>query len=146
MPFQFRLESVLKLRQHQREQERQSVVLSRERHAEFAAKSDAIRQKRLAVINELRQMTQDDVWVVDQVHLRQNHLEILNQDLLNAEADIARAESHLAECLNRLIAADQAACALERLAELQRAEFSRKQARIEVRNFEELARPDRRVA
>ncbi len=146
MMFQFRLESVLKLRQYERERQRQSVVLARERHAEFAAKRDAISQSRLAVIKELRQMNRDDVWVVDQVNLRQNHIEILNQGLLNAEADVVRAESQLAECLKRLISADQAACALERLAELQRTEFHKNEARIEARNLEDIARPDRRVA
>ena len=146
MQFQFRLESVLKLRQHERERQRQSVTLARQKHAEYTAKRDDITQSRLAVIKELRQMNRDDVWVVDQVNLRQNHIEILNQDLLNVEADIARADSHLAECLKRLISADQAACALERLAELQRAEFHKNEARIEARNFDDLARPDRRVA
>ena len=146
MPFQFRLESVLKLRQLERERQRQSVTFARLRHAEFAAKRDAITEARLAVIDELRQMNRDDAWIVDQVHLRQNHIEILNRDLLNAETDVARAESNLAECLKRLIAADQAACVLERLAELQRAEFHKNEARIEARNFEDLARPDQRVA
>jgi flagellar export protein FliJ len=145
MTFQFRLESVLKLRQHERERQRQSVTLARQRHAEFTAKRDDITQARLAVIKELRQMNRDDVWAVEQIHLRQNHVEILNQDLLDAESDVVRAESDLAECLKRLISADQAASALERLAELQRAEFLKNDARIEARNFDDLVRPDRRV-
>ena len=146
MTFQFRLESVLKLRQHERERERQSVTLARNIHVESSAKRDGITQRRLAVISELRQMNRDNVWVVDQIQLRQNHIEILNQDLFNAEADLAKAESHLAECLQRLISADKAASALERLAEIQRAEFHQKEARFEARTVEDLAKSERRVA
>ncbi|MEI8021181.1 MAG: hypothetical protein WCH39_23445 [Schlesneria sp.] len=146
MPFQFRLEAVLKLRQRECERQRQSVTLARQKHAEDTARREFITRARLAVIDELRQMNRDDVWDVDQIQLRQNHIEILNQDLLHVEADVAKAESHLAECLKRLISADQAVGALERLAEMQRVEFHKNEARIEARNLEDLARPDRRVA
>ena len=146
MLFQFRLESVLKLRQREREHERQSAAFARKRHAEFIARRDTIVQKRLSVISELRQMTCAEVWVSDHVQRRQSHIEILNQDLLRAEVDVAIAETQLAECLKRLISADQAARALERLAELQSAEFRRKEDGIELRRFEDLAKPDRRVA
>ena len=146
MTFHFRLESVLKLRQHERERERQIVAQARRRHGEVTSKKEAIAQARFEVISELRQMKLDDIWVVDQIQSRQCHIEILNQELRRAEADIASAELLLAECLKRLISADQAACSLERLAELQRTEFHRIEAKNEARSIDDLAKPDRRVA
>ena len=146
VPFQFRLESVLKLRQREREHERQASALARKRYAESTATRDSIAQKRQSVIGELRQMNCEDAWVVDHIHRRQNHIEILNQDLISAEADVSKAETHLSACLKRLISADQAASALERLAELQFAEFRRNKEQIELRRTEDFAKPDRRVA
>ena len=146
MMFQFRLESVLKLRQLERERERQTVARARCRHAEATEKKEALGQARLEVVSELRRMNLGEVWFIDQIQSRQSHIEILDQELLKADAEVARMELHLAECLKRLISADQAACALERLAELQRAEFHKNEARIEARNVEDLVRPDQRVA
>ncbi len=146
MTFRFRFESVLKLRQHERERERQTVAQARRSHAEVIAKKDAIVQKRMTTISELRQMSVGDIWIVDQIQSRQAHIEILNQELFHVEVDLAKAESHLAKCLKHLIAADQAVCSLERLAEHQRTEFDRTEAKIEARFLDDIASPNRRVA
>jgi flagellar export protein FliJ len=143
MTIQFRLQSILKLRQYKRELERLSVASARKNHAELLAKRDDISQKRHELICELRQMNQNEVWIVDQIGSRQRHIEILNQQLLIANTMIEKAESNVAECLARLISADQAATALERLANRNFADFQGKQAKIETRQFDELAQTDR---
>ena len=126
MSFQFRLHSVLKLRQQQRDVERQSVALAKLVHAENVAKQSELTSIRRAAIDELRVCNDGDAWKADWVASRQRHAEQLQEALVLAEAAVAEAESQLQWKLKRLVASNQAVRVLEQLCERQYSEFQKR--------------------
>ncbi len=139
MSFQFRLQSVLKLRQHERDVQRQLFAAASDLRTAKIAERNWLMEDRIAVLNELRSMNDDHSWPVAQVVHRQRHAEQLLRELAIAEADVVEADAQLEICLNRLILADRAVRGLERLEERQLADYQITQARIESQEFDDIA-------
>jgi flagellar export protein FliJ len=146
MVFQFRLQAVLRVRQHERETQRQAVAAARACEAEQTAARDLLVDERADVIRELRQINDGEGWTIGQVIDRRRHAEQLGQLLSQAGLTIVAARSRVASSLQHLIAADQSVKVLERLAERQRIEFQQSQARSEAREFDDILNSNRRAA
>jgi flagellar export protein FliJ len=139
MSFQFRLQAILRVRQHERDVYQQAAQTARQCHADRITEQANQQEDRTSVLNELRNFNEGHSWDIDQVAERQRHAEQLRQSLVMADVAIAEAKSHLQTCLNRLVAADQAVKVLERLMDRQFAEHQILQAKIAANDFDDMA-------
>jgi len=133
MAFHFRLQTVLKVRQRERDLQQQSVARARACHAKCVADRELIASDRTIVMDELRRFNEGETWTLDQVLHRQRHAEQLGQALELAEVTVVESSSQLQNSLERLVIANQSVQALERLAERQFAEYQDFQAKSAAR-------------
>ena len=122
MRFRFRLNSVLALRQRERDIKQQLVARARADLAKLISDRDRLSDARRAVMDSLRILNGDSRWDVDQVIHRQRHATQLGTELNLAEAAIIDGRADLQTCLMQLVAVNQAVAALEKLAERRFAE------------------------
>ena len=169
MTFQFRLSTVLKVREYERNLHRQSVSMARETHSQCLADCHCIASERTALLAELRELNDGDSmpegWRVigggwraelrepndgkslplDKIALRQRHAEQLRLQLEMAEIAADDAARNLERCLKSLILANRSVQVLEHLAERQLAEFAKSEARAEAREFDDFVNGSRRA-
>lgn len=123
MPFQFRLQAVLNLRQQQRDLCQLSVANARETHDRCVERLNNLASHRQAVMEDLRRMNDEAQWTTDLVMHHQRHASQLGEAIKLATTAIAEALSQLRSCREQLLAADQAVRALEKLAERRFADY-----------------------
>ena len=133
MRFQFRLRSVLELRQRERDRKQQSVADARARLAKQITERDRLHDLRSAVIEDLRVMKSGGPWHVDQTILLQHHADHLGAEFALAEAAIIKGQADLETSLTLLVAANRSVRALEKLAERQFAEHQASLAKSAAR-------------
>jgi len=133
MSFHFRLQTVLKVRQRERDVQQQLVAKARTVHAKCIADRNLLASHRETVIGELRSLNEQEAWSLDQVLHRQRHAEQLGHALAIAEATVVDASFQLESGIERLVIADQSVRALERLAERQFAEYQDRKTKSAAR-------------
>ena len=146
MSFQFRWQSVLQIRHRHRDIERQELAAVQTEYEKCVAERNQLTNARMAVIHELRLLNDCDLLDVGKLNEWRHYAEGLAQALISAETHVAAARSKLEHSRKRLIAADQAAQAMEHLAERQFDEFQQCQTRMEQRELNDFTNSRRRVA
>ena len=144
MAFQFRLQSVLKVRQQDRDLQRQTVMTARRVVADAFSKRDQLAKARDAVINDIRSLNAGEEWDQQKIAQARRYADDLAFAISEAEADIAMATSKLDASIRGLVLADQAAQSLERLAESQIAEFRGRQRKLEEQELQDVTNAQRR--
>ncbi|HEY0981784.1 flagellar export protein FliJ [Schlesneria sp.] len=146
MSFQFSLQSVLKVRQSERNELRQAVSLLERDHAAAVQASESLHATRDKVLEELRNLNDAEALSPEQIATRQRYCEQLGRELLQLQATIRLAKRKWDLGLKELIAVDQSVKSLERLAERQRSEYLRSSLKAERLEFDDSLRSHRRVA
>lgn len=146
MGFQFRLQSVLNLRQQSRDLKRQEVIEQREAYANAVSIRDSREGDRASVLKNLKSLQSDEIWDVAAITQCLRYAETLADELIKADQTVSELLSQLNFSLQTLISADQSVRALELLAEKQQAEFQRFQSNREQRHCEDTVSSCRRVA
>lgn len=114
------------------------VAALRVEYTQALAGRDVLAKDRVAVIDELRCLNDGDVWDVAGVTRRQQYSEKLAEELIKADVKIAETLMQLNSSLQKLVSADQSVQALQRLAEIQHADFRKSQLKCEEREFEDV--------
>lgn len=133
--FQFTLQSLLRIRQQERDLQRQSTADFRRSHDRYVAERDELIFARNQVLNELRRMNQGPALEATQVLQRHQHAEQLGIAISLADKSVSRAANALEESIGRLIIADQSVRALEQLKDRKQVEFRTRQDKAATHDF-----------
>ena|SRR5665213_1261913 len=144
--FKFRLSTVLKVREHERNVHRQAVAIARADYTQQSLERDRIAAVRAVILDELREINNGDGWQVDKVTHRQRHAEQLSRELELADAAVSQAAQHLERSLKSLVLSNQSVQVLEGLAERQLAEFEDVQTKVQAREYDDYLNSSRRIA
>jgi hypothetical protein len=126
----FRLESVLRLRQQIRQAQQQAFSAAQGAYCLKVAERNQLRESRSAVIAELRDLIENAEWDLEKVSQRSRYADELARQAETSDAAVAVASSLVDSSRQTLVAADQSAKSLERLADRHhREEFARMQKR-----------------
>lgn len=137
MAMEFRLQSVLKIRQQARDLLQQAVLTRRADHAKALQNRDSLAKLRSTIIDELRCLNENPDWDVAAVSQRQQYAEELTDALFKADLAIDIALTELDSFLQKLVSADQAVKSLELLNEKQIAESRTFQSKRNDRDVED---------
>jgi flagellar export protein FliJ len=135
--FKFRLTSVLKYREHIREQRRAMLAAVLAELAQLDARREATETRRTLQLDELRDIVAAGTVDIDAAAARRFHSSLLTYDLLKLAHERRLIEQQVAAVRAALVTADQAVKALEKLADRQRAEWDARQIQKADREREE---------
>ena len=116
MSVPFRFDTVLKIRETERDVKRQAFMLGQDRETTLRSDRDRIADERLHALDELRTLQATSGWTAEQALARQQHAKQLARELAIAEAALSEAIAQLALQRLELVEADTAVKALEKLA------------------------------
>ena len=142
----FRLQSVLQLRQHELQIERQNVAADRHTHDTRVAERDKLAKSRLEVLSELRRLNECSILDIEKLNEHRRYAEELGRLLNAAEARVQETLRKLETSLERLVAANRSAESLERLADRHIAACQVSQRKVEDRVFDDFHNSIRRAA
>ncbi|MEK6261092.1 MAG: hypothetical protein AABP62_21040 [Planctomycetota bacterium] len=117
MSVPFRFDTVLKIRETERDVKRQDFALGQVREATLRAERDRIADERLHALDELRTLQGGQGWTAEQALARQQHARHLARELAIAEAALSEVIAQSALQRLELLEADTAVKALEKLAD-----------------------------
>ena len=132
MSVPFRFDTVLRVREAERDRCQQGLALEQQREAVLAAERDRLSAERSAVLDELRQSQQGEGLSADQEMARRQYADHLATEIARAVTALNEATSSVAQRRNELLEVDTAVKALENLAGRHTAD----QTRIEQANSE----------
>ena len=139
MSVPFRFDTVLKIRETERDVKRQAFALGQAREATLRTERDRIADERLRALDELRTLQATSGWTAEQALARQHHAKHLARELAIAAAALSEALAQSALRRLELLEADTAVKALEKLADRHSADQTKaahtqnEQARDETR-------------
>ncbi len=116
MAVPFRFDTVLRVRETERDRCRMALVQEQRREAELLAERDQVSSERLVVLDELRVMHDSGDWPADRALARQQHAEHLAAELTRIENRLTEMAASLSRCRTELLEADTSVKALEKLA------------------------------
>jgi flagellar export protein FliJ len=117
MAVPFRFDTVLRLREAERDRCQLAVAAEQRHYDGLVAQRDQIASQRESMRAELVALQASEGWTVDRVLSRQQHLEFLSAELQRVETAVSVARGQLDQLRGELLNADTAVKALEKLAE-----------------------------
>ena len=117
MSVPFRFDTVLRIRETERDGKRLALALGQAREATLRADRDRIAEERRHALDELRTLQAASGWTAEQALTRQQHAQHLARELAIAEAALSEAIGQSALQHLELLEADTAVKALEKLAD-----------------------------
>lgn len=118
MSVPFRFDTVLKIRETERDASRQAFAKEQARESTLRVERDCIADERLRALNERRALQATDAWTAEKVLTRQQHAEQLSRELACAETALSEATAQLTLRRQELLEADVAVKGLEKLSQL----------------------------
>ena len=143
MSVPFRFDTVLRIRETERDVKRQALVLGQAQVATLRAERDRIADERLRAQDEIRTLQATDGWTAERALARQQHAKSLARELAIAEAALGEALAHSALQRLELLEADTAVKALEKLADLHHSNQTKATAAQDERDRDDLRHPGR---
>ena len=143
MSVPFRFDTVLKIRETERDVCLQSFAAEQSREATLRAERDRIAEERLRALDELRTLQEGTSWSAEQAIAHQQHLEQLAQRLATAELTWNEATTQVTLRRQELLDADFAVKALDKLDERHHVDQSRLTQAKEERDRDDIRRPGR---
>ena len=116
MAVPFRFDTVLRVREAERDRCRTALAHEQRREAGLLAERSQSSSERLTILDELRVMLDGGDWPADQALTRQQHAEHLAAELSRIEVTLTGVAAVLARCRSELLEADTSVKALEKLA------------------------------
>jgi flagellar biosynthesis chaperone FliJ len=135
--FRFRLESLQKYRENERDLCRQSLAQALAVEAELAEQHADVEREREATLAELRDLNDGDKLVIDRAAARRYHAGQLAYRLRQLDLQRQQAAVLVAQCRQVLVQADQGVKVLEKLSEKQQMEFEAELERHAARERED---------
>ena len=143
MSVPFRFDTVLKIRETERDVKRQAFALGQAREMTHRADRDRIADERLRVLDELRTLQATSGWTAEQALARQQHAKQLARELAIAEAALSEAIAQLALQRLELVEADTAVKALEKLADRHHSDQTKAEHAQDERDRDDIRRSGR---
>lgn len=143
MPVPFRFDTVLRIRETERDVCLQSFAAEQSREVALRAERGLIADERLRALDELRTLQEGASWTAEQAVAHQQHLEHLALRLIDAEAALNEAATQVTLRRQELLEADFAVKALDKLAERHHVDQSRLTQAKEERDRDDIRRPGR---
>ena len=116
MAVPFRFDTVLRVREIERDRCRVALTQAQAREAELVARQNQITLERVAIQNELRAMDEAGCWTAERALNRREHCDQLSVELNRIADDLKEAVVTVARCRNDLLEADTGVKGLEKLA------------------------------
>ena len=116
MAVPFRFDTVLRVREAERDRCRTALVQEQQRAAGLLAEREQFSSERLTILDELRALHDSGDWPADQALARQQHAEHLAAELSRIDGTLKDVAASLARCRTELLEADTSVKALEKLA------------------------------
>jgi flagellar biosynthesis chaperone FliJ len=135
--FRFRLESLQKFRENQRDLCRQALAQALAAEAALAEQHADVEREREATLAELRAFNDEDKLSIDRAAARRYHAGQLAYRLRQLELQRQQAALVVTQCRQLLVQADQGVKVLEKLSEKQQAEFEAEVERHAARERED---------
>ena len=117
MSVPFRFDTVLRIRETERDVKRQALALAQTREATLRTERDRIADERLHALDGLRTLQAANGWTAEQALTRQQQAKHLARELAIAEAALSEVIAQSALQRLELLEADSAVKALEKLAD-----------------------------
>ncbi len=143
MSVPFRFDTVLKIRETQREVCLQSFAAEQARVTALQAGRDLIADERLRALDELRTLQASATWTAARAITHQQHLEQLALRLTQADAALQELLAQVTLRRQELLEADVAVKALDKLAERHHSDQSRLTQANEERDRDDIRRTGR---
>ena len=143
MSVPFRFDTVLKIRETERDVKRQAFALGQAREATLRAERDRIADERLHTLDDLRTLQAANGWTAEQALTRQHHAKHLARELAIAEAALSEAIAQSALQRLELLEADSAVKALEKLADRHHSDQTKAELAQNERDRDDMRRPGR---
>ena len=143
MSVPFRFDTVLKIRETERDVKRQAFMLGQDREATLRSDRDRIADERLHALDELRTLQATSGWTAEQALARQQHAKQLARELAIAEAALSEAIAQLALQRLELVEADTAVKALEKLADRHHSDQTKAEHAQDERDRDDIRRSGR---
>lgn len=135
--FRFRLESLQKFRENQRDLCRQALAQALAREVQLVEQRAEVERERDATLAELRALNEGDRLSIDRAAARRYHAGQLTYRIREVELKRQQAAAVVAQCRQALMQADQGVKVLEKLSEKQQAEFEAELERHAARERED---------
>lgn len=135
--FRFRLESLQKYRENQRDLCRQALAQALAREAELAGQRADVEREREATLSELRALNESGTLPINRAAARRYHAGQLTYRIRQLELQRQQASALVVRCRELLVQADQGVKVLEKLSEKQFAEYEAEVERQASREREE---------
>jgi flagellar biosynthesis chaperone FliJ len=135
--FRFRLESLQKFRENQRDLCRQALAQALAAEATLAEQHADVEREREATLAELRAFNDEDKLSIDRAAARRYHAGQLAYRLRQLDLQRQQAALVVTQCRQLLVQADQGVKVLEKLSEKQQAEFEAEVERHAARERED---------
>lgn len=116
MAVPFRFDTVLRVREIERDRCRVALTQAQAREAELVARQSQITLERVAIQDELRAMDDAGAWPADRALNRRQHADHLSAELSRIADDLKEAAVNVARCRSELLEADTGVKGLEKLA------------------------------
>ena len=143
MSVPFRFDTVLKIRETERDVCLQSFAAEQARLAALQAERDLVAEERRHALDELRVLQASATWTVARAITHQQHLEQLALQLAQTEAALNELLAQVALRRQELLEADLAVKALDKLAERHHSDQSRLAQAKEERDRDDTRRTGR---
>ena len=143
MSVPFRFDTVLRIRETERDVCLQSFAAELSREVALRAERDLVAGERLRALDELRTLQEGTSWSAEQAVAHQQHLEHLALRLIEAEAALNEAAAQVTLRRQELLEADFAVKALDKLAERHHSDQSRLTQAKEERDRDDTRRSGR---
>jgi flagellar export protein FliJ len=125
MSVPFRFDTVLRIRETERDVRQQSFAAEQARESSLRAARDLIVNERTQVQHDLRTLQAGEGWTADQARSLQQHLDLLATRMVEAEQVLQEVAAQVALRRQELLEADIAVKALDKLADRHRATQTR---------------------
>lgn len=135
--FRFRLESLQKFRENQRDLRRQALAQALAAEASLVEQQVEVERERESTLAELRAFNDGDRLSIDRAAARRYHAGQLAYRLRQLDLQRQQAAIVVAQCRQLLVQADQGVKVLEKLSEKQQAEFEAELERHAARERED---------
>ena len=143
MSVPFRFDTVLRIRETERDVKRQALALAQTRAATLRTERGRIADERLHSLDDLRTLQAASDWTAEQALTRQQHARHLARELAIAEAALSEAIAQLALQRLELLEADTAVKALEKLADRHHTDQTKAEHAQDERDRDDIRRSGR---
>lgn len=138
MAFHFSLKSLLTLRLNEQRLCEQSLAIARQELAGLETALNRLKQQRMALVDEIRELNQGDALDVDRILNLQCHVDHLAEEIDRAQSSLQMATDHVTAMICHLRDANLKVQSLEKLEERKLADYRAGRLKLESQELDDL--------